>query len=410
MLNYKKRVLKAKIQSLSDENLISETQKKAIFERFDLNESENFSLLSVFAFIFIALGLLLFVAFNWQYLSALLKTSFLLLLLLSSHLALLYFKDKNANLAQALGVLSNFILLANLALLSQIYHLSNNAPLALFSVGVASLILAFALGSFVIFIQAYLFYFVGFCWGISESVFYASFGLFILLAFALCVFYESRILSFLNFIFLVLHTLYSPLFADFNFFTSALFFLSFIFLSLNFRAYKGYFYFALSLALLIKSAQVLRSDLMISLDFLKNSWILLLFTLILLALNFYKKRYFLGIFWLLLIGAPFLSAYFYEILTSNHLNYNDFSLASSLIYSLASLAFSIYLFRQNYKILSLLSLCALACVRYFDLLGDYLGASVIFLVFGFILLIFSFIFKRQNRFKQSLLNGGKNEK
>lgn len=416
MFDFKKRFLRAQLQSLSERDFISCAQKEAIFDALNLNrlnsKSASFSLLSVFAFIFIALGLLLLVAFNWQSFGTPLKTGFLLALLLSAHLGVLYFKDKNPALAAGLGILSNFILLANLALLSQIYHLGGNAPLALFSVSVASLVLAFALGSFAIFIQAYLFYFAGFILGLESSVFYGSFGAFILLAFGLGVFYESAFLRFLNFIFLVLYTLYSPLFMgfsyDFGAFLNALVFLSFIFLSLNFSAYRGYFAFALSLAFLLSSAQIAAANLFFVAHF---SYFWLFLGALLIFLNFYKKRYFLGALFIFIALLP---------LIFDALHFKDFqayTLTLALIYSLLSLFFSIYLFKKGYKVLALLSLCALAFVRYFDLIGDYLGAGVVFVVFGVILLICSLVLKRQEncaqtpKFKADLEHkGGQNEK
>ena len=51
------------------------------------------------------------------------------------------------------------------------------------------------------------------------------------------------------------------------------------------------------------------------------------------------------------------------------------------------LIFGVYLIKEKCVVLGILTICALVVVRYIHLLGDYIGASIIFAIFGCILLI-----------------------
>ncbi|TLE16850.1 DUF2157 domain-containing protein [Helicobacter apodemus] len=76
------------------------------------------------------------------------------------HYGIFYAKSSSAQ--QSFGILSGFVLLGNIALLSQIYHLGDDTALAFLSVGIVLLILAFCLKSFVIYLQGYIFAAIGY--------------------------------------------------------------------------------------------------------------------------------------------------------------------------------------------------------------------------------------------------------
>ncbi|TQR32448.1 hypothetical protein DMB92_04950 [Campylobacter sp. MIT 99-7217] len=389
MRAYKKHILKTELEKLSDEGLISNLQKEQIFSKLGLEKSSNLAFLNILACIFLGLCLISLVAYNWQNLSTIFKTSLLLITLFLSHILLFFLAKKDSIYTQAVAVLSGFILLANIALLSQIYHLGDNTALAFFSVSIVIFILSFALGSFAVFMQAYLFYFIGFCFNIDQDIYSSSFGLVLLLGFALGVFYESKFLRFFNFIFLIIYVFYSPFFASstfldarFDSFIAVLIFLSFIFLSFDFKAYRAYFYFALAFAFLA-SALKAPADIIVTFGLHSNFTLVIsvLFVLALIALNFYKKNYFLALMWAIYYVLPFI---FIFIKFDNFENLTNFV---TIIYSFFSLALSIYLFKKDYKILALLSFCALAIIRYIDLIGDYIGASILFFSFAVILFI-----------------------
>lgn len=64
----------------------------------------------------------------------------------------------------------------------------------------------------------------------------------------------------------------------------------------------------------------------------------------------------------------------------------NFKIIIQIYYSFLSLILSVYLIKNNEKILGILTLFVLVIIRYINLLGDYIGASILFALFGLILL------------------------
>ena len=152
MNSLKKLFLKAEISKLADKGLISKNQEQEILKTYQLDE-DGFSYLTIFGFIFIGFSCLALIAYNWEEIPNAFKTLLLLMALFGTQFCIFYYKT----LKIGFGILSGFVLLANLALLSQIYHLGDDTALAFLSVGCALLVLSFALKSSAIFLQSYLF-------------------------------------------------------------------------------------------------------------------------------------------------------------------------------------------------------------------------------------------------------------
>ena len=93
---------------------------------------------------------------------------------------------------------------------------------------------------------------------------------------------------------------------------------------------------------------------------------------------FRSKHYPLGI---LIIGFALMDYY-------SHLYSLDTTILAGL-YSFLTLLLGVHLIKNSHTISGLCVLCLLALVRYLDLLGDYIGASLIFLCFGLGLLLFA---------------------
>ena len=383
MLLNKKSFLKSEIARLANEGLINKGQEKAILDFYHLDENSDSPLLVIFAYLFIGLSILTFVAYNWQEIPNFAKTLLLLAMLFATHLGIFY--CKNPFFKQGFGILSSFALLANLALLSQIYHLGENTALAFLSVGCVTLILALALKSFAVFIVGYLFTGV---WcllslGWLGSEYSQSISLFICII-ALGIVAQSgilfpislsakRILALLNFVFLGLY--FYDFLGETNFNLSPFAWLSLAVLGFHLKPYKLYAYLTLTLFLLFESGGT--ESLLVSIPLP----LLVLFVLLGIA-NLYFKHYLLGV---LIIGLPLLSYYFdlYPIDT----------IAFKIAYSFATLLLGIHLIKEKHKFLGLFVFCLLALVRYLDLVGDYIGASILFLCFGLGLLWFA---RREN--------------
>ena len=252
----KKSFLKSEITRLANEGLISKAQEKEILNFYSLDKGSDFPFLVVFAFIFIGLSLLTLVAYNWEQIPNIVKTLLLLATLFATHLGIFY--SNNPLFKQSFGILSGFVLLANIALLSQIYHLGEDTTSAFLSVGCVVLALAFALKSSAIFLVGYLFTSVWYVLNLVE--YYHSMSLFICII-ALGIIVQSgilfplslnakKILALPNFIFL---GLYLCEIREESLNLSAFAWLSLIILGFHFQSYKIYAYFALALILIASS-------------------------------------------------------------------------------------------------------------------------------------------------------------
>lgn len=371
----KKSFLKSEIARLANEDLISKTQEREILNFYSLDKGSDFPFLVVFAFIFIGLAILTLVAYNWEQIPKIFKTLLLLATLFATHLGIFY--SKRPLFKQSFGILSGFALLANIALLSQIYHLGEDTALAFLSVGCVVLLLAFALKSSAIFLVGYLFTSVWYFLNLVE--YYHSVSLFVCII-VLGIIAQSgilfplslnakKILALLNFIFL---GLYLCEIQEESLNLSAFAWLSLIILGFHLNSYKIYAYFALALILIASSYYPLE-DL-----FLSPSFSLPVLLVVLGVANLYFKHYPLGI---LIIGFALVD-YFYFLYSL------DTTILTGL-YSFLTLLLGIHLIKDSHTILGLFVLCLLALVRYLDLLGDYISASLIFLCFGLGLLLFA---------------------
>lgn len=371
----KKSFLKSEIARLANEDLISKTQEREILNFYSLDKGSDFPFLVVFAFIFIGLAILTLVAYNWEQIPKIFKTLLLLATLFATHLGIFY--SKRPLFKQSFGILSGFALLANIALLSQIYHLGEDTALAFLSVGCVVLLLAFALKSSAIFLVGYLFTSVWYFLNLVE--YYHSVSLFVCII-VLGIIAQSgilfplslnakKILALLNFIFL---GLYLCEIQEESLNLSAFAWLSLIILGFHLNSYKIYAYFALALILIASSYYPLE-DL-----FLSPSFSLPVLLVVLGVANLYFKHYPLGI---LIIGFALVD-YFYFLYSL------DTTILTGL-YSFLMLLLGIHLIKDSHTILGLFVLCLLALVRYLDLLGDYISASLIFLCFGLGLLLFA---------------------
>lgn len=386
---FKQNFLKKELSKLYEKGLLSKEQKEKIFTHYHFTQSSNSLLFAILAAILFSLSLITLMGFNWEKIPAILRTVLLLSLLLASQITLFCCKDKSKVLAEILGVVSNFILLANLALLSQIYHLGDDTPLMLLSVAFVSLLSAFVLRSYFVFMQAYFLAVLAFGVNLDSDIFTYPFGIFIALGFILQTINAYKLLAFANFTFLCLY--FSSLCGKLQFtmlFTAPL--LSFFLLALNAKSYRFY-------ALLVCAAVFLSyasfGDFMqpyyiVSsiFSFLIQKVFLFIFCFLSLFLFLLKKRLFLAFLALAFYFESF--GFLTEILHffTAEIKEVNFKIIIQIYYSFLSLILSVYFIKNNEKILGILTLFVLVIIRYVELLGDYIGASILFALFGLILL------------------------
>lgn len=373
MIFNEKQFLKSEIIRLADEGLIDKSQEQAILEAYNLKESTKFSPLFIFSLIFVGLSFILLISHNWKEIPDTLKTALLLAALFSTHYGIFYFKTPIAK--QSFGILSGFVLLGNLALLSQIYHLGDDTALTFLSVGIVILVLAFTLKSLAVFLQGYLFASIGYLWDyqfIFETLKIDSSNAFILLILLgfiaqTGIFFKlslngSRLLALINLILLELYT------AQFLGLFAAVW-IPLMFLGFHCKSYQFYSYLFLAFILAFPIIQP-ATDYRIAIICAQISLALLS------VANLYFKHYFLGI---IIIGALLPYVFF------NYIAFTFFADSHLILL----LLLGIHCIKENYKILGIFILLIGILNIYILLIGDYVGTSVIFLLFGLGLLYYS---------------------
>ncbi|WP_162550497.1 DUF2157 domain-containing protein [Helicobacter apodemus] len=386
MVFNEKQYLKSEITRLANEGLIDRVQEKAILESYNLKENSKIPLFWIFSLLFIGLSFILLIAHNWKEIPNILKTLLLLSILFGTHYGIFY--AKNSSVKQSFGILSGFVLLGNMALLSQIYHLGDDTALAFLSVGVVLLILAFCLKSFVVYLQGYIFaaigYFLDYQFGIDFETLKLNLAnsliLLILLGFITQsgIFFklspiESKLLALLNF--LLLESYAAKFLGSFSGVWISLMFLGF-----HFKFYQFYAYIFLAFGLVFFMLNPALIDI----------WIicaLVLLVLLYLA-NIRFKHYFLSIIalgiltWYVLVGYVGL-----EFLENPHFAFLVFLFAKP--YLIFLLLLGIHCIKENYKILGILILVTTIFYTYIALIENYIVTSAIFLLFGVGLLYYS---------------------
>ena len=215
MIFYKQNFLKSELNKLEKDGLLNAEQKERIFAHYQISPTQtkaNSPLLVVLAAILFSLSLITLVGYNWEQIPAFIRTTLLLSTLLCTQIALYLCKDKSRIWSEFVGILSNFVLLAILALLSQIYHLGDDTASAFLGVAFVSLLVAFALKSGFVFWQAYIFAIIAFCINADDEIFTHSFAIFILSGFILQAQNGSKALAFVNFFALLAYLYFAPWF------------------------------------------------------------------------------------------------------------------------------------------------------------------------------------------------------
>lgn len=260
MIFYKQNFLKSELNKLEKDGLLNAEQKERIFAHYQISPTQtkaNSPLLVVLAAVLFSLSLITLVGYNWEQIPAFIRTTLLLSTLLCAQIALYLCKDKSRIWSEFVGILSNFVLLANLALLSQIYHLGDDTASAFLGVAFVSLLVAFALKSGFVFWQAYIFAITAFCVNADDEIFTHSFAIFVLCGFILQAQNGSKTLAFVNFFALLAYLYFAPWFFDAFYapfsrlFPYLAFPFSLLFLAFNAQSYKPYALFTCALTLII---------------------------------------------------------------------------------------------------------------------------------------------------------------
>ena len=425
MMIFHKNFLADELAKWREDGLISDEAARKIAARYDIdlsgaNERRSF-ILKLVAYLFLALSLFTLVGANWEELPRAVRLIIVLGILAAVNFSgVLAQKNGKETQATTLFFLGNFCYGAAIILVAQIYHLGEHMPDGVLLWAVGALALALATRKSIIALQALV---LGLIWFLMEFEFSGvshGFLLFIVACAAVLWRDDSRLLTaalFASvFAYIVSFVLYERYFlADLHvedaFYGVHFFALSYCLLAvcasfLLERAGKFELAFYLKNIGIVCGAGILCFDMSLYEDlhfsrpwpygtqnyenvlngvtFLKSVFgaLFTAFCAASLGLAFYFKKYAAAIVGALLVALPFIL--------------DAFAGYEEGVFSLIGVCVAVALIKQNNIKFGIALIFWVAFVRYVDLVGDYVSASALFLVFALVVLGVSRISKKRS--------------
>ncbi|MBC2883357.1 DUF2157 domain-containing protein [Campylobacter sp. Marseille-Q3452] len=425
MMIFHKNFLADELAKWREEGLVSDEAARKIAARYDIdlsgaNERRSF-ILKLVAYLFLALSLFTLVGANWEELPRAVRLIIVLGILAAVNFSgVLAQKNGKETQATTLFFLGNFCYGAAIVLVAQIYHLGEHMPNGVLLWAVGALALALATRKSIITLQALI---LGLVWFLMEFEFSGvshGFLLFIVASAAVLWRDDSRLLTgalFASvFTYIVSFVLYERYFmtdlrVDDAFYGVHFFALSYCLLAvctsfLLERAGKFELAFYLKNIGIVCGAGILCFDMSLYEDlhfsrpwpygtqnyenvlngvtFLKSVFgaLFVAFCAASLGLAFYFKKYAAAIVGALLVALPFIL--------------DAFAGYEEGVFSLIGVCVAVALIKQNNMKFGIVLIFWVAFVRYVDLVGDYVSASALFLVFALVVLGVSRISKKRS--------------
>ena len=425
MMIFHKNFLADELAEWREDGLISDEAARKIAARYDIdlsgaNERRSF-ILKLVAYLFLALSLFTLVGANWEELPRAVRLIIVLGILAAVNFSgVLAQKNGKETQATTLFFLGNFCYGAAIVLVAQIYHLGEHMPSGVLLWAVGALALALATRKSIIALQALV---LGLIWFLMEVEFSGvshGFLLFIVACAAVLWRDDSRLLTgalFASvFAYIVSFVLYERYFlADLRvedaFYGVHFFALSYCLLAvcasfLLERAGKFELAFYLKNIGIVCGAGILCFDMSLYEDlyfsrpwsydaqnyeqvlngvtFLKSVFgaLFTAFCAASLGLAFYFKKYAAAIVGALSVALPFIL--------------DAFAGYEEGVFSLIGVCVAVALIKQNNMKFGIALIFWVAFVRYVDLVGDYVSASALFLVFAIVALGVARISKKRS--------------
>ena len=425
MMIFHKNFLADELAKWREEGLVSDEAARKIAARYDIdlsgaNERRSF-ILKLVAYLFLALSLFTLVGANWEELPRAVRLIIVLGILAAVNFSGVWAQKKGKETqATTLFFLGNFCYGAAIVLVAQIYHLGEHMPNGVLLWAVGALALGLATRKSIIALQALV---LGLIWFLMEFEFSGvshGFLLFIVASTAVLWRDDSRLLTgalFTSvFAYIVSFVLYERYFlADLHvedaFYDVHFFALSYCLLAvcasfLLERAGKFELVFYLKNIGIVCGAGILCFDMSLYEDlhfsrpwsygaqnyeqvlngvtFLKSVFgaLFAAFCGVSLGLAFYFKKYAAATVAALLVALPFIL--------------DAFAGYEEGVFSLIGVCVAVALIKQNNMKFGIALIFWVAFVRYVDLVGDYVSASALFLVFALVVLGVSRISKKRS--------------
>lgn len=413
-----KRFLTTELQKWRESGLVDAETTQHIANHYSLDlqvvPERKSSLLELMAYFFLALAFITLIGANWDEIPRGIRLVLVIFVTLGVQLAGYYFHQKEKkSVATNLFLLGNFCYGAAIALIAQIYHLGEHMPNGILLWAIGSMALSVVVGRSILVAQSLCFAFIWFCMELFQfEMIYYSFGIFLLLGIWSLLKENSNLLVLSLFfgIFLFITTGTSDLFSyeaefhhEFFFFQEEIIyvFLAYCLLATvsiplweYFQRRKTGFYLhdtGLFFATIFLLGLLFVED--FGRNFSENIFsfyahytgiLYLIFLLSAMGICFYSKRFLEMIGIALLLCIPPLLVW---------LPY------PKIFFSIVNILLGAYFVKQNRITAGLGIIFFVAVVRYVDLIGDYIGASLLFVLFAVILLIINFKRKKKNENK-----------
>ncbi len=425
MMIFHKNFLADELAKWREDGLVSDEAAHKIAARYDIdlagaNERRSF-ILKLVAYLFLALSLFTLVGANWEELPRALRLIIVLGILAAVNFSGVW-AQKNGKETQAttLFFLGNFCYGAAIVLVAQIYHLGEHMPSGVLLWAVGALALGLATRKSIIALQALILALIWFLMEFEFSGVSHEFLLFIAACAAVLWRDDSRLLTgalFASaFVYIVSFVLYERYFltdlrVEGAFYGVHFFALSYCLLAvcasfLLEKAGKFELAFYLKNIGIVCGVGILCFDMSLYEDlhfsrpwsygaqnyeqvlngvtFLKSVFgaLFAAFCAVSLGLAFYFKKYAAAIVGALLVALPFIL--------------DAFAGYEEGVFSLIGVCVAIALIKQNNMKFGITLIFWVAFVRYVDLVGDYVSASALFLVFALVALGVSRISKKRS--------------
>lgn len=400
-----------------DEQIISEVQAEQICLRYGANyhQAKNhsfaYNLLVGLAYLFIGLALITLLGANWEEIPRGLRMASLLILTLGTHaLALQKYRANSLSSSIGLFLLGNFFYGASIILIAQIYHLGEHMPDGVFWWALACLPIGVLLSSIWITLQALLVAIIWFFLEVNLGFFPSLFPLFILAAVYVLYRGPQSILLFLVTIFSIacwLEYSLAWLWNDLNYFDFHIEHIA-VSISMFILAYLFSHYLALQNSVKAKDYGAvlaiwsLRFGLIVMLimsfedawkELIREDWNHHFIALVIIAIFSMATLYLAYITKKVIVTSCILVFFFSTLIMVINTNNILYSQHLAILYNVMLISTGIYLIIlgiqrgiSHYYFVGVITILITAFVRYFDLIGDYIGGAILFMVFAGLLL------------------------
>ena len=393
------------------EGLIERTQAEAICKKYDVDydatERKSFGYLALLAlaYLFVGIAVILLISSNWEHIPRALRMAGLVLATASIHFVGLHYYEKSPQKGTLLFFLGSLLYGASIILIAQMYHLGEHMPDGVFWWAVG--ILPFVWLSKSNWLMMLPLALSALWFGMEQDMGFYQIGFifFILFAFYGAFKWQSNLLAFIASIIAIVYWIEGTAYGVFHLDIEALWVIAAgiivgiygiaVFLAQN-KSPRHQAYAALlqlwCLRFIIFSAFLLTfKDVWKSLLIYDDAFTLpavgigLASASLGYAFSIYKKRFMPVGAWFILFSLTAITGLLAKDILSPAI--------MSIIFNIIFIAIAVYLIIEgvdkgitHYFFLGVLSVLSIAFVRYINLIGDYIGAAILFLVLAGVLL------------------------